>query len=150
MKFIFKKLFLSNQGTSLIELALIMPVLLLLVVGALDLGSAFVRKMEISNATKAGIQYAMVRKPLQGDLTNIKAAVTASLGTSITPSTVTDVVLYCECSGVQQVCTAACASATMSAFVTVSISENYTTPFFNYSWFMASFPITETSTIQLN
>lgn len=134
----------------MVELALITPVLLLMIVGAMDMGSMFVRKMEMANAAKAGVQYALVRKPMQGDLTNITSAVTTSLGQSITESTAIEVELYCMCFATRQLCTEDCADENVSAFISITVSEDYTTPYFNYDWFQSSFPITESSTIKLN
>jgi len=150
MRKFFKKLLKSNAGTALVELAMILPVLFLVVVGTLDMGSMFMRKMEIANAAKAGVQYALVRKPTMGDLTMIGSATRNALGHSITDSTAVNVELYCMCHGVKQICTDACTDVNISAFVTVTIRENYTTPFFNYDWFQSSFPITESSTVKLN
>lgn len=150
MKYLFKKLKISTKGASLVELALILPFLLLLIVGSLDMGSMFVRKMELANAAKAGVQYALVRKPIQGDLTNIRSAVTASLGTTVTDTTTVDVVLYCMCFATKQSCTENCDDEDISAFVNITVAEDYTTPFFNYDWFQSSFPITESSTVRLN
>ncbi|MCF8473447.1 MAG: pilus assembly protein [Emcibacter sp.] len=150
MKRLLKKLILSTQGTSLVELALLMPVALLLIVGSLDMGAMFVRKMDLSNAAKSGVQYALVRKPMQGDLTNITAAVHNTLAGSMTDSTLVNVELYCMCHEVRQFCTVDCTDENVSAFVNVTIKENYQTPFFNYSWFKSSFPISETATIRLN
>lgn len=145
-----KKLRQNDNGTSALELALIMPILLFFMVGTLDLGSAFVRKMELSNAAKAGVQYAMVRKPLQGDLTNIRGAVVSALAGSGNDSTTINTELYCMCLAVKQACTTTCTDENVSAFVNISVTENFVTPFFNYDWFISEFPLSESTTIQLN
>ncbi len=150
MKHLFKRLAASTKGASLVELAMMMPVIMLMIVGSLDMGSMFVRKMEIANAAKAGAQYALVRKPAQGDVTRITSAVNNSLGDTMTQSTSVNVELYCMCFAVKQLCTVDCADENISAFVNVTVREDYTTPFFNYDWFMSSFPITETTTVKLN
>jgi len=150
MKQLFVKFIRSTRGSSIVELAMVAPVMLILIVGSLDMGSMFVRKMEIANAAKAGVQYALVRKPVQGDVSHITAAVKDSLGPSMTPSTSVNVELYCLCHGVKQICTDPCTDAKTSAFVNVTVSENFTTPFFNYSWFTSNFPISESATIELN
>ncbi|MCK5425051.1 MAG: pilus assembly protein [Emcibacter sp.] len=150
MKQIFKKLATCVQGIAAVELALIFPVMLLMIVGALDMGSMFVRKMELANAVKAGVQYSLVRKPIQNDVTSIEAAVEASLGTVDATITSVNVELFCKCFSVKQLCSLDCADANGTSHITVTIKENYSTPFFNYDWFVSSFPITETSTIRLN
>ena len=150
MTHLFKRLLHSVKGVALVELAMILPVLLLLVVGSLDMGSMFVRKMALANAAKAGVQYALVRKPTSGDVTNITRAVTNSLGSSIGDTTSINTELYCLCFSAKQLCTTECADPDISAMIKITVRENYTTPFFNYDWFKPNFPITESATIKLN
>lgn len=150
MKSLFKKIKSSKDGASTLELALIMPVLLIMIVGALDFGSAFARKMEIANAAKAGIQYALVRKPTQNGFAGIEAAIANNLGDSVNETTAYSVARTCRCDGVAQACSTSCTGGYQSAYITINISENYQTPFFNYSWLMGSFPISEQTTVQLD
>lgn len=150
MKQHIKNIIHSTDGSALIELALILPLFLVMMVGVVDYGSAFVRKMEFVNAAKAGVQYAMADKPTNNDLTNVIAAVNNNLGASIDQATVT-VNRYCKCDGVVQSCNVTCgASGYMNAFIYVRITEDFTPPFFNYSWFADNFPIMAESTIQLD
>ena len=153
MKNIFKKISHSINGTAAVELALIFPVMLLLVVGALDYGSAFVRKIELTEVTKAGIQYAMVKQPtysdyVSADYTSISDIINDNLGTSGNDSTTVLVSYKCQCDGVEYVCTSTCAGSD-NTFINVKISENYETPFFNYSWLGVNFPISTDATIRL-
>jgi len=150
MRIFFKNLQNDTQGTSLVELALLLPVFLLMIVGALDYGSAFVRKMELSNAAKAGVQYAMVRKPQGGILTGIEAAVDAALEGSGNDSTDVDVTFLENCFGSMQAYSGACTDVNMTTFINVDIRETYRTPYLNYSWITGDFVISESSRIQLN
>jgi Flp pilus assembly protein TadG len=50
----------SRDGASALELALLTPLLLLLMVGVFDFGSAIVRKMQLNNAASVGAQYAIL------------------------------------------------------------------------------------------
>jgi Flp pilus assembly protein TadG len=47
----------GERGSSLIELALILPVLLLMLVGSIDFGRAFFVAIEVSSAAEAGVDY---------------------------------------------------------------------------------------------
>lgn len=47
----------QEDGSSLVELALVTPVLLLLLVGAVDLGRAYYVAMEVNSAAQAGALY---------------------------------------------------------------------------------------------
>lgn len=150
MRQMIKKLKHSIKGVAAVELALIFPIMLLMVVGALDMGSMFVRKMELANAVKAGVQYSLVRKPIQGVTTDIKTAVETSLGTSLNASTTVNVEFFWMCGIVKQPTSDGCVDPDMSSFVSIVINQDYTTPFFNYDWFIPSFSLTERSTIRLN
>jgi hypothetical protein len=58
------------RGQNLVELALTMPVILLLLFGIIELGRAFLIYSEVSNAAREGARYGMVHP---GDLTMIAA-----------------------------------------------------------------------------
>jgi TadE-like protein len=47
----------SQSGASLVELAVVLPFLLLLVLGAVDFGRAYYLSIEVANAARAGAQY---------------------------------------------------------------------------------------------
>jgi hypothetical protein len=47
------------RGQSIVELALLLPVLLMLVLGAVDLGRAFYYASAVANACRVGAQYAL-------------------------------------------------------------------------------------------
>ena len=65
-----------QRGQSLVEAALILPVLLLLLVGVVDLGRAMSAKIALTNASREGARYAS-RYP--NKKSNIIAAVGAEL-----------------------------------------------------------------------
>ena len=87
----------DRSGVAAVELALATPFLVLLAVGVVDFGLAWNQQMALSNAVRAGAQYAIVRKPVQADVDKIIAAVeaTAPAGAEVT----TKVKFYCECPG---------------------------------------------------
>jgi Flp pilus assembly protein TadG len=47
----------AEHGASLIELALVTPILLLLMIGAVDLGRAYYVGLEVANAAHSGAEY---------------------------------------------------------------------------------------------
>ena len=67
-----------NSAQGLVELALILPVLLLLVVGALDIGRAFHMKIVLENAAREGA-YFMVYNPVDGKADNFAKAKEAAI-----------------------------------------------------------------------
>lgn len=138
----------NENGAAILELALIMPVMLLIMVGAVDFGAVFARNLELVNAAKAGAQYALVVKPKQQDLTGISSTVKSNLGDTANDTTKVVVSMSCQCDYSASTCSAGCAGYE-STYVTVTVSETYQTPFFNYDWFFSEFNLSETSTIQI-
>lgn len=153
-----KKLYNASSASAAVEMALIFPVFLLMLVGVLDYGSAFVRKMQLTEIVKVGVHYAMVRQPTydefeEADYDEIIARVNTNLGTSGNDTTSLDVAYICKCNGVDYVCTAddACAVTDITTmFIRVGLTEDYETPFFNYDWLMDSFPISVEAIIRVN
>jgi len=64
----------TYQGQNLVEMALTMPVILLLLFGIIELGRAFLIYSEVSNAAREGARYGVVHP---GDLTPIAVAARA-------------------------------------------------------------------------
>src|SRR6476659_4703004 len=60
-------------GQSMVEFALILPVMLLLVAAAVDLGRLFFAYVAVENAAKEGVLYG-ARHPLCADASNINCA----------------------------------------------------------------------------
>ncbi|MHB1135062.1 MAG: TadE/TadG family type IV pilus assembly protein [Chloroflexota bacterium] len=58
----------TQRGQSMVETALILPLLLMLVLGAVDLGRAFYYSAAVRNATRVGAQYAMDPATAQAEI----------------------------------------------------------------------------------
>lgn len=115
----------AESGTFAIEHALVMPFLLLLLSGAIDLGYALNQSSSLSGAARAGAQFAM-RFP--SDTVGIKDVVTKAVSYDPESLTVTSQ-LTCECSGgVVVACTDTCSGSAPFAYVTVSVSKTYSSP----------------------
>ncbi len=63
------------SGAGAVEFALVSPFLVIIVVGTLDLGFGFFRKMQVENAAQAGAQYAAIKG---FDETQIKTIITGA------------------------------------------------------------------------
>jgi hypothetical protein len=122
-----------ERGSVTVEGAMVVTVLGILLLGVIDFGLAFRRQSELHNAVRAGTQYAMVRRPQQGDVEPIRDAVyqTAPFAEG-TPGTGLDVEFFCECpDGTPSQCSASggvalCAGGVeRHAFLRVRLSENY-------------------------
>jgi hypothetical protein len=56
------KLFQRNSGVAALEFAIVLPVLILLIAGMMDLGHAFYLKQIITNASREGARYGILYK----------------------------------------------------------------------------------------
>ncbi len=64
----------SRRGQALVELALLLPVLILLAMGTLDVGRVFQGYLDLANATREGAAYAALNPTdanLTSDVTNV-------------------------------------------------------------------------------
>ncbi len=153
---IFKKLCRNEKGTFAVELALLTPVLLILLLGALDMTAALHRQIDLQNAARTGAHYASIHKPLDGDMTkvisNTENAISATKWyNAISPSTATVTAsLVCGCVTVpQQACDLACpAGERRSVTLQLQAAQDHQT-LFTYPVLDDSFPLSATVSVRL-
>ncbi len=85
----------EETGVAVVELALIAPVLALIIIAIVDFGMAYTRQMTLANGVRAGVQYAMVRRPVQSNTGAIAQTVADNAHVPLASVTVAWV---CECS----------------------------------------------------
>lgn len=120
-----RKLSADERGVSAVEHALIMPFVLVLLSGAIDLGFALNQSSSLSGAARAGAQYAM-RFP--SDSEGIKQVVRQAVSYDPDSLTVTSA-LTCECEdGTAAACTDTCGGTAPLAYVSVSVTKTYSSP----------------------
>jgi len=68
----------SDCGGALVELALVLPLLLVLLFGAMDYGRAFYSSMAVTHAVRAGVQYGASSVTNSADTSGMQAAATAA------------------------------------------------------------------------
>lgn len=106
----------ATGGAAAVEFAILLPVLLLILVGAADLGMSVRNKLHLQAAANAGLQHAIATQGKEPART--KAVIQHELGN--TPATVV-VEYFCECNGVKAQCTASCSKPKQS-FVSAKVS----------------------------
>jgi len=153
-----QKLRKDEDGSIVIETAAIMTVLALISVGVVDFGLAYARNMQLSNAVRAGLQYALVRKPVNDDYSAIIAAVEAS-APAADPSAAREVTatLYCECpDGSASDCTTTggvditCDDGTLrKAYLDITLTEEFDL-LLTYPAIASSLTLSQTVTARLN
>lgn len=145
------------RGSVSVEGAFVAAVLGVLLLGIIDFGLAYRRHTQLENAVRAGTQYAMVRRPQQGDVDPIRDAVyqTAPFSEG-TPGTALEVEFYCECpDGTASQCSAPGGVALCSggverqAFLRVRLDEDYGL-IFGYPGIGASVSLAAEGSVRLN
>jgi Flp pilus assembly protein TadG len=133
----------SERGSSLVEVALLMPVLLALLLAATDLGRAFYLMNEVAGAAHAGAMYGSQNPTDTADMQTVATSNAPDVsGIGATAS------YGCECSdGTQSSAscgtTPSCASLTEVYYVKVKASATYT-PMIPWPKFGSSFTLSDT------
>ena len=117
----------SDDGNATVEFALLLPLMLLLVLGAVDFARLFYAAITVASAAWAGVQY--------GAQDTIKAKDNAGMQTAASndAADITGVTAtaqsYCECSnGTRVDCiTGTCSGARPPLYVQVTVQKTFTT-----------------------
>ena len=136
-------------GVAAIEFAIMVPALILMTVGIVDLGMGIYRNMQVQNAAQAGAQYAMMHPFDAGQIASVVSSATGLQGISASPAPVQ----YCGCAtsaGVSDVaCGSTCpAGAIYGNYVQVSTQGTYTT-LLPYPMIASSFTLTAQSNVRV-
>ena len=121
------------RGSTVIEFALLAPVLLLMVVGAIDIGTFINQKMQLQSAARAGAQFAIQSDDTISDTAGILNATQLASELDFTGVTV-ETTQFCACSdGVEFAvdksgsCIGGCAlGETPGLYVRVNVTGNFT------------------------
>ena len=141
----------GNSGTSLVEMAFVVPVILTLLIGVIELGRFAYFSILVANAASAGVQYGAQSLVTAADTTGMQAAAKND-GQNITGLTVTSTTNYCSCSGTPTVhvtCPASC-TAPAHALVYVDVVASGTfSPIFNYPGLPTTFTVAHDSKMRV-
>lgn len=91
----------SESGDSLVEMALLLPILTMLLLGTVDLGRLAYMSIEVSNAARAGVQYGQQNSTTWSNVTAMQTAATNDATDLVGASNgnLTAVATYwCQCS----------------------------------------------------
>lgn len=117
----------ASTGAVTVEVALALPVLIFMGLASVSFGDTMIRNTQLANAVRSGAQYAVVRKPVGGDMTDIIAAVNHTAPADATGTRAVSASLFCRCpDGTPLACTDTCSDGSdRQAFITVSLKESY-------------------------
>lgn len=119
-----RRLSADRAGAVAVEMALVLPVLLVVLVTFVDFGFAFHHRTKLEGAARAGAQQALI--DYQGTAT-IQGAALTSLQAPADGGTAVSVSTSCECGGTAAVCTSWCPDGSYPAtYVTVRVTRDFT------------------------
>jgi len=118
------------RGMAAIEFSIVAPLMVLMLVGTVDAGSAIYRKMQVQAGVHAGTRYAMVNG---FNATGITTAITSASNSSLVSASPAPQ-QFCGCPSMSGIATISCTStctggATPGSYVTVSAQATYNTLF---------------------
>lgn len=116
------------QGTSVVELALCMPVAAFLLAGTVNFGMGFTQYLSLEQAATRTVQQAIVQGPGLDDYAYLRQAAADASGLTLEAVTLDK---WLECDGVRQLASVdVCAgTATPARFVSISITKSITSSF---------------------
>ena len=118
----------DDRGAIAVEWALVAMFLGTLMLGAFSYGTAALHKMQMANAVRAGLQYVVVRKPVQGDLTQIRTTVLNAAPPDLLDTRSLTVTLFCQCPDGSSVdCDGNCTTDEPMTFISIKMNEKYDT-----------------------
>lgn len=133
----FRSVWQDRCGTSTIELALVFPIGLLLLLGAVDSSLAFAEKLRVEAAAARAVEQITAFSRVKTDYTASQAEAAAAANVAASDVTVT---YWLECNNVvQSNFTASCTTngVQVARFVKVSVSGKFT-PSVNYGDFLTT------------
>lgn len=137
-----------SRGQALAELAIVVPMVVILLGGIIDFGTFARSDILLANAARAGVQYGAQNPVTAADDAGMEAAATsdgAGLGASAVASS------FCTCAdGTASTCQPAdCSSSHRLSYVQVAVTATFS-PLFGYPGAPGSIAVTQTATMQVS
>jgi Flp pilus assembly protein TadG len=145
-----KRDYAGDAGTSLVEFALLLPILLILLLGIIEIGRYAEMSILVTNAARAGVQYGAQNLANAADLQGIQTAASNDAPAAVQQSQVSTSYM-CLCTGTGGnpggTCPAACVPPGQEiVYLTVTTAGTYTS-LFRYPGIPS--PVTLTGTAQM-
>lgn len=113
----------DKRGSSLVEMALIAPMLILLATGSVDAGLGYAKKLKVQQAAARAMELATVSGLVNNLATTMQAEGAAAAGVASSNVTIDT---WLECDGVRQSdVNGVCAASAPARFVSVTITDTY-------------------------
>lgn len=136
----------GSPGSAAIELAVALPMLCLILVGTADFGRVFAESIAVQNASRMGVQYAIVNlSNATPDYNAIQSAALAELPNATGATAAAR--QYCRCgnNGSENDCSSTCSS--QARYVEVTVRKSFT-PLISYPGIPSPVPLSSTVTVR--
>ena len=117
-----------SRGQAIVEMAIVLPLLLLLLVGVVDFGRIYYTTQTVAQAARAGAQYGAQDNAYSTDIAGMKQAALDAAGD--VPGVTANARQYCQCaSGASVACTdtTTCPEGAPQVYVEVTADKVFTT-----------------------
>lgn len=137
----------DRGGTSVLELAFVFPMIMFMLLGAIDYGLGFAQNIKLEQAVNTAIQEAQTIGPRTNDYDYLRQDAADRAGQPVANVTLTK---WLECDGaVQPDYNGGCSSGvSISRYISLRVTGTYTPPF-DYGGFAAMFNGTSMSTMTM-
>ena len=115
----------SRAGSAIVELALVIGMLMLILVGTIDFARLFFAAVTVASAARAGVQYGSQSNTFTGDYAGIKTA--ADENARDLDATTPSAVRFCKCENGNNVdcVTETCAEGVPQIYVRVEMQKTF-------------------------
>lgn len=142
-----------QRGAALVEFAAVIPLLILLLLGSVELGRYVYFGILVGNAAHAGAAYGAYSTSNESNTAGMEAAVTADAqGFGGINATTTPPSTYCQCwdgsTGTTISCTSTCTTGSEQVWVSVTATGTYT-PLFSYPGLPTSWTVSRTANMMV-
>jgi hypothetical protein len=142
-----------SRAAIAIEFALVVPIAVVLLLGTTEASRAISQTLVLQSAARAGLNFGLIKPPIQGNLDPVVAAVRANLpadwNTNDASAASVSASMQCECEFTGAIsCGGSCAVGERTeTFLKISIAKPYA-PLLKVGW-MPAFNLTSSSTMRL-
>jgi Flp pilus assembly protein TadG len=138
----------SQRGNAIVEFALVLPVLITVTFGIVDVGRYAYYSIVVSNAARAGAAYGAQNDRTAGDTTGIQSAVTADAGSEASSLNTPTTTPICYNSSNSTISCGTGGSSIATEYVQVTVSGTFK-PLLKYPTVPGQMTISDTATMRV-
>ena len=139
----------QSKGTAVVELALMIGILMLILMGTIDVARVFYAAVTVDDASRAGAQYGIRSNAFSGHVSGIELAVADNAQDLGTLTTSRELYCLCEDSTTKIPCaTTTCTEGVPQAYVRVETQGTFNTAF-GYPGLPHAIPLSSATTFRV-